>query len=120
VLRAELLTAVQCRLAEAGLGGPTPAYSFYFSYDGSQAATTAYRGYYAQGDLPAGECTREPGEMAYTRDGLTGTLRCYEDAEGYRVFAWTADELAIVASVADRTMSYSELARWWKVAGPLR
>jgi hypothetical protein len=120
VLRTKLLTAVQCQLAEAGIGGPVPAYSFYFSYDSSQAATTAYRGYYAQGDLPAGECTREPGEMTYTRDGLRGTLRCYEDAEGYRVFAWTADELAIVASVADRTMSYSELARWWNVAGPLR
>ncbi len=120
VLRAQLLTAVQCRLADAGVGGTTPAYSFYFSYDGSQAATTAYRGYYAQGDLPSGDCTREPGEMPYSRDGLTGTLRCYEDAEGYRVFAWTADELAIVASVADRTMSYAELAQWWNHAGPVR
>ena len=58
--------------------------------------------------------------MPYSRDGLTGTLRCYEDAEGYRVFAWTADELAIVASVADRTMSYAELAQWWNHAGPVR
>ena len=58
--------------------------------------------------------------MPYVRDGVTGTLRCYEDAEGYRVFAWTADELAIVAAVADRTMSYSELARWWNLAGPIR
>ena len=120
MLRAKLLIAVQCRLADAGLGGTAPAYSFYFSYDGGQAATTAYRGYYAQADLPPGDCTREPGEMPYTRDGITGTLRCYEDAEGYRVFAWTADELAIVASVADRTMSYAELTQWWNHAGPLR
>jgi hypothetical protein len=96
-----------------------PVYSFYFSYSSPDAATTAYRAYYAPGSLPAGDCTSEPAEMSYRRDGTSGILRCYEDAEGYRVFAWISDDLGIVASAADQTMSYAELAAWWQHAGPV-
>jgi hypothetical protein len=102
------------------LGGPVPAYSFYFAYADPDAATTAYQAYYAPGDLPAGDCTNAPAELAYAREGISGTLRCYTDGEGYSVFAWTADDLALVASVADRNLSYAELYRWWQQAGPLR
>ena len=35
------------------------------------------------------------------------------------MFAWTSDELGIVASAADRTMTYAELNRWWRHAGPI-
>ena len=60
-----------------------------------------------------------PAELPYQRDGSSGTLRCYTDGEDYRVFAWTSDELGIVASAADRTMTYAELNRWWRRAGPV-
>ena len=119
-LRRSLLVAAQCTPSSADLGGPVPAYSFYFSYADLDAATTAYRAYYAPGDLPAGDCTSGPAELPYERDGLSGTLRCYTDGEGFQVFAWTADDLAVVASVADRNLSYADLYRWWQHAGPLR
>jgi hypothetical protein len=119
VLRASLLVATQCVPSQGDTGGKMPVYSFYFSYSSPDAATTAYRAYYAPGSLPAGDCTSEPAEMSYRRDGTSGTLRCYEDPEGYRVFAWISDDLGIVASAADQTMSYAELAAWWQHAGPV-
>ena len=95
-------------------------YSFYFQYATPESATTAFRAYYNPGDLPAGDCASHPAELSYARDGLTGTLRCYEDAQGYRVFAWTSDDLGIVSSVADPTLSYAQLTQWWRQAESAR
>ena len=119
ILRAGLSAAVQCVPAQGDISGANPAYSFYFAYATPEAATTAYRAYYAPGTLPAGDCSSDPAELRYQREDSSGTLRCYTDGEDYRVFAWTADELGIVASAADRTMTYAELNRWWRHAGPV-
>ena len=118
-LRASLLVAAQCVPADEDNSGRTPVYSFYFSYADTEAAMTAYRRYYAPRSLPSGDCSSEPAEMPYSRDGISGTLRCYEDSDGYRVFAWTADELSMVVSAADQSMSYAEMLRWYQHAGPL-
>ena len=118
-LRASLVIATQCAPAQSVSRG-APVYSFYFQYATPESATAAFRAYYNPGDLSEGDCTSQPAELTYARDGLTGTLRCYEDADGYRVFAWTCDELGILSSVADQTLSYAELSRWWRQAGPLR
>ncbi|GAA2109925.1 hypothetical protein GCM10009841_31560 [Microlunatus panaciterrae] len=121
VLKASLVVAVQCLPTQGSLGGRQPTYLFYFQYAGPESALAAFRGYYASGDLPAGDCSHDPAEMPYDRpDQGGGILRCYRDAEAYRVLAWTDDELAIVASAADRTMTYAELVRWWRGAGPVR
>ena len=117
-LRASLLIAAQCVPAPDD-SGRTPVYSFYFSYASTEAATTAYRSYYAPKSLPSGNCTSEPAEMPYRRGSISGTLRCYEDSAGYRVFAWTADELSMVVSAADQDMSYAEMLLWYTHAGPL-
>jgi hypothetical protein len=119
-LRRSLLVGAQCAPDQGEVGRRIPAYTFYFSYADPAAATQAFRGYYARGDLPPGDCLSAPAELPYTKDGLSGTLRCYTDAEGFRVLAWTADELAILASVADRDLSFAELSRWWHHAGPVR
>ncbi len=118
-LRVALTAAAQCVPAEGAISGKNPAYSFYFAYATPEAATTSFHAYYAPGSLASGDCTTEAAELTYARDGLTGTLRCYTDGDGFRVFAWTSDELGIVASAADRSMTYAELARWWRRAGPL-
>ena len=118
-LRASLLIAAQCVPADEDNSGRTPVYSFYFSYADTEAAMTAYRRYYAPRSLPSGDCSSEPAEMPYRRDGISGILRCYEDSDGYRVFAWTADELSMVVSAADQSMSYAEMLRWFERAGPL-
>ena len=120
VLRAGLRVAVQCVPGPGTAAGRAPEYSYFFQYGAVSAATAAFRGYYAAGSAPDGDCTTGPAERTYQRPGVGGTLRCYQDADGYRVFAWTADELGILASVADRTMSYAELADWWLAAGPIR
>jgi hypothetical protein len=118
-LRASLVVAAQCAPAESISRG-APVYSFYFQYATPESAAIAFRAYYNPGDLPDGDCATQPAELTYARDGLTGTLRCYQDAAGYRVFAWTSDDLGILSSVADQTLSYAELSRWWRQAGPLR
>jgi hypothetical protein len=120
VLRAGLIVAVQCVPAQGAQAGRTPEYAFYFQYSSAVTATAAFRGYYASGDAAETDCTAGPGERPYRRAHGGGILRCYQDAEGYRVFAWTHDDLGILASVADRTMSYLELAAWWEAAGPIR
>jgi hypothetical protein len=120
VLRAGLVVAVQCAPAQGKQGSRTPEYTFYFQYSTADAATAAFRGYYASGNAPVADCTAGPGERPYQRPDGSGILRCYQDADGYRVFAWTNDDLGILASVADRTMSYPELATWWEAAGPIR
>jgi TIR domain len=119
-LRAGLRIAVQCVPGHGSAAGRAPEYSFYFQYGTVDAATAAFRGYYAAGKAPEGDCTAGPAEQSYSRGGGSGTLRCYTDSDGYRVFAWTTDELGILASVADRSMSYAELAAWWRDAGPNR
>ena len=119
ILRAGLSAAVQCVPVQGDVSGANPAYSFYFAYATPEAATTAYRGYYAPGRLPGGDCTSDSAELAYERDDSRGTLRCYTDGEHYRVFAWTSDELGLVASAADLAMTYAELNRWWRHAGPI-
>jgi hypothetical protein len=118
-LRASLVVAAQCAPAESISRG-APVYSFYFQYATPASAATAFRAYYNPGELPDGDCTSQPAELTYARDGLTGTLRCYQEADGYRVFAWTSDDLGILSSVADQTLSYAELSRWWRQAGPVR
>ena len=120
VLRAGLVVAVQCAPARGKQGGRTPEYTFYFQYSNADTATAAFRGYYASGNAPEADCTAGPGERRYQRADGSGIVRCYQDADSYRVFAWTNDDFGILASVADRTMSYSELAAWWEAAGPIR
>jgi hypothetical protein len=119
-LRAGLVVAVQCAPAHGTQGGRTPEYTFYLQYSSTDTALAAFRGYYASGNASVADCTAGPGERPYQRPDGSGILRCYQDADGYRVFAWTNDDLGILASVADRTMSYAELAAWWERAGPIR
>jgi hypothetical protein len=66
------------------------------------------------GPAGSGDCTAEPGEVPDERapGHGHGLLRCYRDANGYGVFAWTAPEQAIVASAADPDRSFAELFRW--------
>jgi hypothetical protein len=120
VLRTGLVVAVQCAPARGAQGGRAPEYTFYFQYSTGDAATAAFRGYYASGNAPEADCTAGPGERRYQRADGSGILRCYQDADGYRVFAWTNQDLGILASVADRTMSYPDLVAWWEAAGPIR
>lgn len=120
VLRSGLVVAVQCVPSQGSQPGRQPSYVFYLQYANPSAALAAFRGYYALGEVPVGDCTDAPGEQAYRRRDGAGTLRCYQDAEAFRVFAWTNDDLAMLASAADQTMTYGELAAWWRNAGPLR
>ena len=46
-------------------------------------------------------------------------LRCYQDADGFRVFAWFSPRQAVVAAAADRDLSIAALASWWRTAGPV-
>jgi hypothetical protein len=119
ILQVGLSAAVQCVPAQGDISGANPAYSFYFAYATPEAAITAYRAYYAPGTLPAGDCASDPAELRYQRDDTSGTLRCYTDGDDFQVFAWTSDNLGIVASAADRSMTYAELSRWWRRAGPV-
>ena len=118
VLRASLLVAVQCQPPKRS---GVPAYVFYFSYANAGAATRAFRGYYAPNELDSGDCSQSAGEQTYARQGArpaAGVLRCYRDNQDMGVFAWTNDELSMVASVADPALSFAQLKRWWETAGP--
>lgn len=114
-----LVVAIQCTPTDHG-SGPRPKFAFYFQYATAAAAGIAFRGYYAASAPGPGDCTAEPGEIPDDRTpaGGTGVLRCYRDANGYRVFAWVAPEQAIIASAADPDRSFAELFTWWSTAGP--
>ncbi len=119
ILRASLQAALQCI---PPTGARDPKYLFYFSYADSAAAEQAFRGYYGAATLPAGDCTHTDGELQYDAQGgrpATGTLRCYADADGLGVYAWTNDQLAIVGSTADPNLGFSELKQFWELAGPV-
>ncbi len=118
-LTADLLVAIQCTPTAAAGGGPRPRFAFYLQYRNTAAAQAAFRGYYASGAPGQGDCTSGPGEVADERPGAgTGVLRCYRDANDYLVFAWTAQEQAIVASAADPDRSFGDMFSWWSSAGP--
>lgn len=119
VLRAALQAAVQCVPAA---GSRAPKYLFYFSYSDSAAAARAFAAYYGSTALPPGTCTETDGELQYDTQGgrpVTGTLRCYTDSDTAGVFAWTADQLAIVGSIADPQQTFAELKQFWELAGPI-
>jgi len=118
-LRAALVVALQCTPVNGTGGGRQPEYSFYLQYPDGAAAKAAFRGYYAAGQAPTGDCKKASAEKTYTRDGASGTLRCYSDPQDYQVFAWTDDDLGILSSAADRTMTYAQLESWWERAGPI-
>jgi hypothetical protein len=117
-LRPSLQAAVQCTPPE---GPRSPHYVFYFAYRDTASAQRAFHSYYAATPLPAGDCRRGEAELQYGSQGgrpATGTLVCYVDAGGLRVNAWTNDELAVVASTADRHLAFDQLHSWWEQAGP--
>ena len=119
VLARDLIVALQCAPLKSG-DGPRPRYAFYFQYSDSTAAQAAFRDYYASGPPAPGDCTLEAGEVPDDRgDGdPLGVLRCYRDTDGYGVFAWISPEQSIVASAADRDLTFAELSTWWSAAGP--
>jgi hypothetical protein len=118
-LRESLRAAVQCTPSAATR---SPRYVFYFAYRDLDSAQRAFRSYYASAPLPLGDCRRSEAELRYEQQGgrpATGTLVCYADADGFRVVAWTNDELAVLASGADRDLRFDQLQGWWELAGPL-
>lgn len=119
VLATSLVVALQCFPGRTD--GPNPEYSFYLQYRDATAAQAAFTAYYASGAPGAADCEDGPGEIPDDRaGGGSGTLRCYVDASGFKVFAWLSPEQAIVASAADRGLGWLELHRWWSSAGPIR
>lgn len=118
VLVRNLVVALQCSPTKSDPG--RPRYAFYFQYADTRAAQVAFRDYYASDKPGPGDCTAEPGEVLDDRVAGSpfGVLRCYRDADGYRVFAWISPEQSIVASAADQDRSFAELFAWWSGAGP--
>ena len=113
----QLVVALQCFPKRAGKGG-RPQYAFYLQYAAAADAEAAFRGYYAVGQPGDGDCSAGPGEAPDNRPHGDGVLRCYQDADGFRVFAWYSPRQAVVAAAADRDLSIAALASWWRAAGP--
>jgi hypothetical protein len=117
-LTRQLVVALQCFPQRAGKG-ERPQYAFYLQYSAAADAEAAFRSYYAVGAPGDGDCSDGAGEAPDSRPEGDGVLRCYQDADGFRVFAWFSPRQAVVAAAADRDLSFAALAGWWGTAGPL-
>lgn len=117
-LTRQLVVALQCFPKRAGTG-ERPQYAFYLQYSAAADAEAAFRTYYATGTPGDGDCTDSAGEAPDGRPHGDGVLRCYQDADGFRVFAWLSPRQAVVAAAADRDLSFAALAGWWSTAGPM-
>ena len=117
-LTQQLVVALQCFPKRAGKG-ERPQYAFYLQYSAAADAEAAFRNYYAAGAQGNGDCTDSAGETPDDRPQGDGVLRCYQDADGFRVFAWFSPRQAVVAAAADRDLSIAALASWWRTAGPV-
>jgi hypothetical protein len=114
----QLVVALQCFPQRAGKG-ERPQYAFYLQYSTAADAEAAFRGYYAVGSPGDGDCSEGAGEAPDDRPHGDGVLRCYQDADGFRVFAWFSPRQSVVAAAADRDLSIAALASWWRAAGPV-
>ncbi len=117
-LTRKLVVALQCFPQRAGKG-ERPKYAFYLQYSAAADAEAAFLNYYAVGPQGDGDCSDSAGETPDDRPQGDGTLRCYEDADGFRVFAWFSPRQAVVAAAADRDLSFAAMASWWRAAGPV-
>lgn len=117
-LSRRLVAAVRCEPS----GRRAPSQVWYFRYGDVRTAETAYSAY-VKGEFKPGNCTGPRQRMSVTTRHPTtrggGVLHCYE-ADGDKTFAWTHEDLRIVAFASDATLSYRALKKWWKRAGPDR
>ena len=121
-LTPDILATVHCSPA-----GDGPQNAWYFLYE-TEAATKRAFAEFVTGTYESGDCTKEQQRMraVTTEDGReqpSGVLKCYVGVgqEPERTtFAWTHEELHILAFADDPEMTFPEMKRWWRTAGPLR
>jgi hypothetical protein len=81
---------------------------------------------FVTGSFKSGDCTKKQQRMTTvtTEAGKqlpTGVLKCYVGrGTDDTTFAWTHEELHILAFADDPDMTFPEMKAWWKDAGPLR
>jgi len=119
-LRPGVLAAVSCAPPADG-----PENVWYFRYEGEAATKKAFAGF-VTGSYRSGDCTKKQQMMSTVtiEDGKkvpAGVLKCYLGrGTNDTTFAWTNEDLHILAFADDPDMTFPEMKAWWQEAGPLR
>jgi tetratricopeptide (TPR) repeat protein len=119
-LKSGVLAGVNC--APPGNG---PKNAWYLLY-GSEAATKKAFAEFVTGTYKSGDCTKKQQMMTTvtTEDGAklpAGVLKCYVGREtNDTTFAWTHEDLHILAFADDPDMTFPKMKSWWLDAGPFR
>jgi tetratricopeptide (TPR) repeat protein len=119
-LQPGVLTAVNCVPPADG-----PENAWYFLYEGEAATKKAFADF-VTGSYRSGDCTKRQQMMrTFTiEDGKklpAGVLKCYLGrGTNDTTFAWTNEDLHVLAFADDPDMTFPEMKAWWQEAGPLR
>ena len=119
-LQPGVLAAVNC---EPPADGPENAW--YLRYEGEAATKKAFADF-VTGSYRSGDCTKKQQMMRTVtiEDGKkipAGVLKCYLGrGTNDTTFAWTHEDLHILAFADDPAMTFAEMKAWWQDAGPLR
>jgi hypothetical protein len=119
-LKPSVLAAVNCAPSDDG-----PDNAWYLLYQSEAAMKKAFADF-VTGSFKSGDCTRKQQRMTRvtTEAGKqlpTGVLKCYVGrGTDDTTFAWTHEELHILAFADDPDMTFPEMKAWWRNAGPLR
>jgi len=119
-LKSGVLAAVSCFPPGTG-----PANAWYFLYESEAATKKAFADFVTGGYKP-GDCTSKQEMMrtVSTDGGRTqpaGVLKCYLGrGTNDTTFAWTHEDLHILAFADDPDMTFPKMKAWWMDAGPFR
>lgn len=115
-----LLAAVHCTPQ-----GDGPDRAWYFLYE-SESVTKKAFAEFVTGTYESGDCTKKQQMMktVTSEDGKklpAGVLKCYVGQNNnHTTFAWTHEDLHILAFADDPEMTFPEMKTWWLDAGPFR